>query len=280
MFDLYFPQTLIRSRNILYDYETRQLGDANSIPRLRAYSKVCVVLIHVAIWAYTLLALMLGTFQGTHILAFALVSTGVGFAADVYAFIIAFGHAARFTAERELDLLRLTPISAADIVAARLATTQIRVWRGMILETLLRLIIIEALFSLVVLNLPFYHERGFTIWVLMPFAVPGLIATVVLYHEPQWRLRMITTLAHWLGTTVHQTSLGFLAGISVVVGALALRIVLMYGFYFVVVRTIGPFTPFLWLPLTPFALAVKFVIQNGYLLIEYWTKHWAIDFIR
>jgi len=280
MFNLYFPQMLIKSRNLLYDYECRELQGRQSIPRMRRFALICLLILHIVIWAYALLALALGSLQGVQLMAFALVSTGVGFAADLYTFSLSIGRANRHALSQQMDLLRLTPIASRDIVAAQVAISQHQVWRFTIVEALMRLIIIEALVGIVILEIPLFIEHGFTIWVTIPFVIPAMIAAALLYHEPQWRMRMITTLAYYLGMRFPGNSLAFMVGMAVVVGALALRMIIIYGFYYVVLRNIGPFTTFLWLPLTPFAFWVKSFIQSVYYVIERMSTSWITGYLR
>jgi hypothetical protein len=124
---------------------------------------------------------------------FAFVITyALGFGADA-AYILAarFGNQIR---SEFWEALRLTPLPSAAIVTGKYMSGQLRTWRGLVLESVLRQLVAAALiFALIGISL----RGGLSLllcsaWLfIIPFAVGGYLYAA----EPLWRMRAVVALS-------------------------------------------------------------------------------------
>jgi hypothetical protein len=150
------------------------------------------------------------------------------------------------------ELVRLTPMDAADIFEAKLTTAHIRAWRVMNVEVALRLMAITLVSAMILFPERAYtsgqslvgrssiwgglldslQERPYyTILILITF-FSWLIAYVL---EPRWRMRSITSLGMVISSRIHNISLSSVAGFFSIFGFHLLQVVLFFavGWFFV-----------------------------------------------
>lgn len=215
------PHTLIRLPNIIFDHEIRRIGWPRSPEELSLFAKQAFVIIHLLVWGAVICGLPGSPRSDTAAGVFVFFANlGLSFAADVYYMAVTLGQANRATLNAEWDILRMTPLHTADILAAKTAAAEIRGWRWMALETAMRATGLEfvalATFALIFISL----YRPIVIAALGPLAAFALC----LLLEPFWRMRALVAFSMAIGVEVRSTTKAFLTGIAVVLGVVLLRL--------------------------------------------------------
>jgi hypothetical protein len=168
------------------------------------------------------------------------VSLGV----DVYGIIRTTAHWASHARADRLDLLRLTALTETDIVTAFAAINQLKLWKALRLEALLRMLIpailwiplgfavVMTVFAPVLILTSLFSDRTALI-VLGTFEAVALMGFALL--EPLWRMRAIVALSIYLAARVPENNTAIVIGVA---AAFGWRLLLAAGAAWLVINTV------------------------------------------
>lgn len=119
------------------------------------------------------------------------------------------------------DLLRLTPLTVRDIIAAKHGSAQVRAWQSMALVTGLRLgvfLIAIATFFWEITSSGFFDVPANILAELLVFSVASLLLGGLYLIEPWWRMRAFTALGVSISARARHQTTSLLAAAGAVIG--------------------------------------------------------------
>lgn len=253
--DVYSPFRLVRAPNPLFEREMRLAGLHYSLQyethidfeEIMAFSGLAILIfaflvIGVASVLFTTIGLWLPVlFVTTQIV----ISLGV----DVYGIARTTAHWAIHARADKLDLLRLTDLSETDIVSAFAAINQLRLWKALRLETLLRMLIpailwiplgfamVMTVFAPVLILTSLFSDRTALV-VLGAFEAVAIMAfaLLILYLvEPLWRMRAIVALSLFMAARLRDNNIAIFLAVAVAFGW---RLLLVAGATWLAINTV------------------------------------------
>jgi hypothetical protein len=186
------PYALIRQPNPVFDYEMRRkrisAGDLRGAQGLRPFYPIFVLV--TAAYLFYLPVFLVVTFF-----------------IDLYYMQATSRSISQQMSSGEWDLLRLTPLHRLDILVAKYAAAQLRVWKVLVWEMACRaggamiifVMLAKALFSS---TLPRDMLNSSTLTLIGYF---GVFATIYVL-EPLWRMRAVVALGLAISARVHNPS--------------------------------------------------------------------------
>jgi hypothetical protein len=253
MFGLWFPHSLIRSPNPVFQYDMRRLGWPRDRAELKQYSKQ-IILAVCGIFGLWWLAERsrlpwYRSAEGNIALLLVLLAGGVTLLSNLYYAILTVGTINREITSSQWDQLRLTTLDGERILLAKYAILQIRAWRMMIVDTALRL----AGAGIVFLAYIYGVTASFRNYAGVPYSReylyvwPQLAAIAVLgigfALEPLWRMRMVLSVGMVVSTTLHSFAYAILGVLGIVVLSYLAQILMMIGFGYFVLRIFAASPP-------------------------------------
>jgi hypothetical protein len=255
------------SRNPLFNLEVRRIRWGVSQQALFRYSLWRLAIIGgvlLVIWFFSAIPYLSREGSGDLLLVLMALSLLASFPLDLTFMSAAIGSINGDISANRWELLRLTPLSGQQVIAAKHGVAQVRAWRWMILVIALRLGMVliggaTALFLLLRPNTWSYMLPSQTISTIISLfflAVVGAIYTI----EPFWRMRSVTALGVAISARTRQQTSSVLAALGSVFALWLLQGIILFA----LVLTGGSL--FSWLALME-AAALQVVICSPALLV-------------
>ncbi|MFN8421374.1 MAG: hypothetical protein U0528_19345 [Anaerolineae bacterium] len=188
-----------------------------------------------------------------------------------------------------LDLLRMTQQDDEQLLLAYQGAAEMRSWRAMRIETIIRLIIpatatiISLLLLPAILTALLYLLSPNTIYFLMlalTFLLLCLRMIVLYVREPLVRMRVVVTLSMWIGSRIHDATSATLISSLIVILLRLIQFVLLYVLISITWRLLedagsgygrNPLGVMLWLWLLILGFAP--LVRWGYQMARGWLLH-------
>lgn len=265
MFDRQFPHALIHHPDPIFEREFQRLGKPATREELTAYDLKTIILLHIGAWGLLFglagsVSLIFGPygwgdpavslfFRGTigfAIFGLAIIASGI--VSDLYYMAATVLNARGAVHSVEWDMLRLTAIPGACLLASQLAIVQIRAWRFMTLETVARIVMLEPFIvggyaiytsSRACLgcsrNVITYDNSGLPLFAMM------IIVSATLILEPLWRMRALTTCGLLISLQSDDSSQNILKAAALALSSSVIRLAVWLPVLYVVVPQFGYF---------------------------------------
>ncbi len=224
------PYALVTAPNPVFDYELRRVGKPDheiALKKHRASIVWGLILLCIAAWFFDPRGSILGLLFLPASLIIALVS-------DMYYMILTVEIISQQMASGEWEMLCLTPLLSRDILAAKYAIVQLRLWRVMSVEIVMRVggtvlgmaALIVSLFSHGLLG---DMLNSATLVLVLFFVIFATVYTL----EPLWRMRAVVALGLAISVQVRNSIAATLAGFAALLVMRLFQLVILMTVSFV-----------------------------------------------
>ncbi len=244
MFGLWYPHSLIRLPNPVFEYDMRRLRQPRNREELKGYSRWLVIAVCGIVGAWWLAArsgsprYTYSSTEANMLLLLGFLTLCLMLVSNFYYALLTVGTINREITSTQWDQLRLTALDGRRILFAKYAILQIRAWRLMMLDIALRAAAIGLVFVAFVYNLTASPGSSSVLlgypegWSFIA-AMIMIGATYIL--EPLWRMRAVVSIGMAVSVTVRSFTYAFLATLGFVVLVYLAQMLIWLGFgYFVV----------------------------------------------
>jgi hypothetical protein len=246
MFGLQLPHRKIQLPNPVFSYDVQQVRRLRTSESLTRYGRLLLLVSYCLLmlwWLYIIVMFAQPSVDqrwiayqnfysgiGVLWLAIPVVLPVAALILDVYSMAVTLNNIGHETSTGQLEMLRLTPLSANAYVAAKHSVAQIRAWRVLVVEVAVRMLSVVVIiigFTFISEFYPYYVQiaplyeitRSFKYHPLGTTAllITLLIFVIVYIAEPLWRMRVLTAIGLAISARSRNLPFASLAGFGAIV---------------------------------------------------------------